>query len=128
MTVLSLDKPAEAVMPGVRLPITELGHGPHLLEARSLQKSLGVKRGIPFGKIPDGEVHTAIGSRIQCGRHPLLVLQLPFQQPVSCRAVRYDITFADDARCAHAEWPEDAFLQEVSVELARDLVNQNPEG
>src|SRR5258708_1155314 len=119
--------PAEAVVPRVGLPIAHLGDSPHLLQAGSLQEFLGIKCGIPFRQIKNRKIQAAICGTVERWRYPLLVLQLTLNQSVPGRTVGHDIRFADNASRAHAEWTKDALLQKVSVELARNFVDDNPE-
>src|SRR5208282_5979882 len=105
--------------------VFQLRDSPHLIEARSLQKLLGVERGIPLGQIEDGEVKRAVGGGVQGGRNPLLILEFAFDQAVSGGAVGDDIGFADDARGRHTERLKNTLLQKVAVELASDLMDEN---
>src|SRR5215813_328624 len=82
---------------------------------------------IPLRKIYDREIETAVGSGVQRGRDPPLIFQLFLDQLVSRRSVGDDIGFVDDACCSHAKRLEDSFLQKVTIELACDFMNENPE-
>ena len=59
MAARAMDEPSEAVVVRVGLAILDLHGRPHLVEARALQKFLGVKSSVPFGEIKDSEVERA---------------------------------------------------------------------
>src|SRR5207244_347510 len=48
-------------------------------------------------------------------------------RPITRSAIGNDVGFADDAGALHVERFEDSLLKKVSVELASNFVDQNPE-
>src|SRR5215470_3216185 len=127
MAILLVDEPPESVLSGVGLAVLEFSHGPHLLERGARHEFLRVKSGVPFGEIDDGEIERAVGGGVQCGRNPLLILQLTFDPAISSTAIGHNVGLADDARAVHAQRLEDAVVEKVAVELTGDFVDDEAE-
>ena len=60
----------------VRFAIIQQINRPYTVEAGLLEKLVAIERVIPFGQIKDIEIQRAIGSGIESGRDPLLILEL----------------------------------------------------
>src|SRR5262249_55896837 len=84
---------------------------------------------VPLRDVEHIEVERAVGGGVEQRRNPLLIFQLAIYQAIARRAIRNDVFFTDDASAVHAQWLEDALLQEIAIELAGhladDRANQN---
>src|SRR5206468_11172138 len=83
--------------------------------------------GIPCDQVAQREIQRTVGSGVQGRRHPFLILELAFLQPVSGSAMRNDIRLADNPRRRHAERLENAVGQYVTVEAARHFADDDAE-
>src|SRR5579862_3152476 len=124
VAVSFFDKPPEAISAFVSLTIFQFYRRPHQIEARALQQSFGVERGIPFSKIENGKIEASIRGRINHRRDPFLILQFIFDQAVPRRAVGDNVSFADDSSGTHLERMKNSLLQKVAVKFASDSMNE----
>lgn len=128
VTVERADAPGEAVVIGVGLAIVEKKDGPHAVEGGLAKEGGAVEGVVPLGEIENVEVEGAVGSGVEGGRDPGLVLEMAvLAEFVAGSAIGNDVGFGDEAGGGHAERTEDALLEEVGVEDAGDFVNDDAE-
>ena len=124
--VASLVAQVPPVPIGKDAPIVQPDGSPGGVEHAGVGQATVVQGHRPFGEIVHGQVERPISGRIEGGRHPLLVLHLIPDQPVSSRAVGDDVGLGDDAG-AHGEGRENQLVQNVAVEPAGYPVDQYAE-
>ena len=82
---------------------------------------------VPGKHVLDRQIQRAVRGRVLFRGYPLLVGQVPIQQPVACGPVRYDGGFVDQARTFHAQRLKDPVTKHLAVVASAQAIQDRPE-
>src|ERR1700730_11039534 len=95
MTVLLTDVPSKSVASRIWFPIIQRIDGPDTVKAGLFEKWCAIERTIPLGQVENIKIKRAIGSGVERGRDPLLILELAVVDLVPSSAIRDDVPLTD---------------------------------
>jgi len=90
MTVLLTDTPSKSVASRIWFPTIQRIDGPNTVQAGLFEKLCAIEPTIPLGQVENIEIKRAIGSGVERGRNPLLILELAVVDLVPSSAIRDD--------------------------------------